>query len=89
MDGNSSCVLVLCGKSSAENETAKTLKHSGALKLTDNTELSILLHSESGKPIKEDAFGVDSFMNSLSTNRFGRFLLWSPRLPSTHDVVSQ
>ncbi|BFG19158.1 hypothetical protein CerSpe_054320 [Prunus speciosa] len=89
MDGNSSCALVLCGKSSAENETAKTLKNSGALKLTDNTELSILLHSESEKPIKEDAFGVDSFMNSLSTNRFGRFLLWSPRLPSTHDVVSQ
>ncbi|KAH0989359.1 hypothetical protein GBA52_000842 [Prunus armeniaca] len=89
MDGISSCALVLCGKSSAENETAKTLKNSGALKLTDNTELSILLHSESAKPIKEDAFGVDSFMNSLSTNRFGRFLLWSPRLPSTHDVVSQ
>ncbi|KAJ6337458.1 hypothetical protein OIU76_007185 [Salix suchowensis] len=27
-------------------------------------------------------------MNSLSTNQFGRLLIWSPILPSTHDVVS-
>ncbi|XP_018432991.2 biotin--protein ligase 1, chloroplastic isoform X2 [Raphanus sativus] len=27
-------------------------------------------------------------MNSLSTSRFGRFLIWSPRLSSTHDLVS-
>ncbi|KAK9945745.1 hypothetical protein M0R45_011244 [Rubus argutus] len=90
MDSSSSCTLVLCGKSLAENKIAEALKNTGALKLTDNSELSILLDSELEKPFKEDdAFGIGSFMNSLSTNRFGRLLLWSPRLPSTHDVVSQ
>ncbi|KAK6938455.1 LOW QUALITY PROTEIN: Biotinyl protein ligase (BPL) and lipoyl protein ligase (LPL), catalytic domain [Dillenia turbinata] len=28
-------------------------------------------------------------MNSLLANRYGRLLIWSPRLPSTHDIVSQ
>jgi biotin--protein ligase len=28
-------------------------------------------------------------MNSLSTNLFGRLLIWSPLLPSTHDLVSK
>ncbi|KAM1013913.1 hypothetical protein TB2_043810 [Malus domestica] len=88
MDGNSNCKLVLCGKSPPENEIAIALKSSNALKLPESTEVSILLQSEFEKPVKENAFGVDSFMTSLSTSRFGRFLLWSPRLPSTHDVVS-
>jgi biotin--protein ligase len=83
-------MLVLCGKSLAENKIAEALKNTCALKLADNSELSILLDSELEKPFKEDdAFVIDSLMNSLSTNRFGRVLLWSPRLPSTHDVVSQ
>ncbi|CAN6542616.1 unnamed protein product [Malus baccata var. baccata] len=89
MDCDPNCTLVLCGKSPAENEAAKALKNSNALKLPESTEFSIFLQSESEKPVKEDAFGVDSFMSSLSTSRFGRFLLWSPRLPSTHDVVSK
>lgn len=88
MAGNSNCTLVLCGKSPAENEIAIALKSSNAL-IPVSTELSILLQSEFEKPVKEDAFGVDSFMSLLSTSRFGRFLLWSPRLPSTHDVVSK
>ena len=73
----------------AENEIAESLKNNNTLKLSDNDVVSILLHSESDKPFNEESFGIDSFMNSLSTNRFGRFLLWSPRLTSTHDVVSQ
>ncbi|KAL6210316.1 hypothetical protein ACLB2K_015549 [Fragaria x ananassa] len=90
MDCNSSCMLVLRGKSPAENKIAEALKNTKALKLSDGSEVSILLDSESEKRFKEgEAFGVDSFMKSLSTDRFGRFLLWSPRLPSTQDVVSQ
>ncbi|KAF5954928.1 hypothetical protein HYC85_007784 [Camellia sinensis] len=35
-----------------------------------------------------ESFRINLFLNSLSTTRFGRFLIWSPRLSSTHDVVS-
>lgn len=89
MDGNSSCMLVLRGKSLAENEIAKSLKSNNTLKLPDDSEVSIHLQSEIVKPNKEESFDIELFMNSLATNRFGRLLIWSPRLPSTHDVVSR
>ena len=90
MDSNSSFILLLCGKSTAENEIAKSIKTNNTLKLPDNNEVSILLQSELEQPLKDDnSFRIDSFMNSLSTNQLGRFLIWSPRLPSTHDVVSK
>lgn len=74
----------------AENEIAKTIKSDNALKLPGNDKFSIMLQSElDNKPFKEDSFGIDLFMNSLTTEKFGRFLIWSPRLSSTHDVVSQ
>lgn len=83
------CTLVLCGKSAAEDDIAKSLRDNNTLKVAENDGgVSVLLQSELEKSLAEDSFRVESFMNSLSTNRFGRFLLWSPRLPSTHDVVS-
>lgn len=87
-DGTSSaCTLVLCGKSSAEKEIALSLKKNSAVKLPDDTPVSILLESEIAKLDKEP-FNVELFFNCLSTRIFGRFLIWSPRLTSTHDVVS-
>ncbi|KDP32755.1 hypothetical protein JCGZ_12047 [Jatropha curcas] len=83
----SSCTLVLSGKSSAEKEIAQSLKKNGVLKLPDNTVVSMLMESEIAKPEKEN-FNLELFFNCLSTARFGRFLIWSPRLTSTHDVVS-
>lgn len=83
-------LLVLCGKSLAENETAIAIKTNNTLKLPDKKELSIILHSEFNKSvIQRQSFQFSSFMNSLSTNQFGRLLIWSPELTSTHDVVSQ
>ena len=85
-------LLVLCGKSLAENESAKAVKINSTLKLPENGELSLVLHSElddKGVIVQQESFSVSSFMNSLSTGQFGRLLIWSPRLPSTHDVVSQ
>ncbi|XP_071724053.1 biotin--protein ligase 1, chloroplastic-like [Rutidosis leptorrhynchoides] len=83
MDGNSSCALVLCGKSSAELEIAKTLK----LKLPDDDgKLSVTLHPDIHKP---ESFDIGLFMNSLSTRQFGRLFIWSQQLPSTHDIISQ
>ncbi|KAJ8762987.1 hypothetical protein K2173_023116 [Erythroxylum novogranatense] len=88
MDSSSACKLVLCGKSCAENEIARSLKNNGTLKLPDNGELSVLLQSEVDKTCEDKSFNVELFMNSLSTNQFGRFFIWSPRLTSTHDVVT-
>ncbi|KAJ7965617.1 biotin--protein ligase 2-like [Quillaja saponaria] len=85
---DSHCKLVFCGKSHAESEIAKCIKSSNSLKLPDNGEFSILLESDLENLIKENSFRIDLFMNFLSTDKFGRFLIWSPRLSSTHDVVS-
>ncbi|CAK7347036.1 unnamed protein product [Dovyalis caffra] len=84
------CKLVLCGKSSAENEIAKSLMNNNTLKLPDSVDISAFLYSEIiDKPQnEEESFFIERFMDSLSTNRFGRLLIWSPLLPSTHDVVS-
>ncbi|XP_024007044.1 biotin--protein ligase 1, chloroplastic isoform X2 [Eutrema salsugineum] len=89
MDRDASCSLVLCGKSSVETDTAKRLKNNDVLKLTDNTQVSLFIDSEMKSLVKDDdSFNLSLFMNSISTDRFGRFLIWSPRLSSTHDVVS-
>lgn len=73
----------------SENEIAQSLKNSNTLKLPENEDVSLLLRSELDKPFIDASFGIDAYMDSLPTTRFGRFLLWSPRLTSTHDVVSQ
>ncbi|GAB2290846.1 hypothetical protein Dimus_025110 [Dionaea muscipula] len=72
-------VLVLCGKSPSEIELAKLLKDSNALKLNDNHTIEVHLLSQSGKPGDDEKlpFDVDSFMAAISTNRFGRLLIWN------------
>ncbi|EOA29337.1 hypothetical protein CARUB_v10025619mg [Capsella rubella] len=92
MESDASCSLVLCGKSSVETEIAKRLKDKNSLKFPDdNTKVSIFLESEAKHLVKDDDdgfFNLSLFMNSIITHQFGRFLIWSPRLSSTHDVVS-
>ncbi|XP_021855725.1 biotin--protein ligase 2 isoform X2 [Spinacia oleracea] len=78
--------LFLCGKSYAEKEIAKTLQFQ--LQFPNSSQFLLRLQSQLQKPTTTTSFRVDSFFNSLSTSRFGRFLIWSPRLPSTHDIVS-
>jgi biotin--protein ligase len=86
--GDSSYALVLCGKSSAEIDIAKSLKDNNTLKVPDNGSVSITVQSGIDKPVKEESFDIGFFMNSLSTSQFGRLFIWSQRLPSTHDIVS-
>ncbi|XP_017219400.2 biotin--protein ligase 1, chloroplastic isoform X4 [Daucus carota subsp. sativus] len=86
MESESTCILVLAGKSAADKELANYMKASNIPKLPDIRDVSLLLHEES---LNEESFRINSYMNSLSTTCFGRFLIWSPRLPSTHDVVSK
>ncbi|VVB17776.1 unnamed protein product [Arabis nemorensis] len=88
-DASSSCSMVLCGKSSEETEIATRLKNDNVLEIQDNTKVSIFLESEAENLlVKHDSFNLSLFMDSISTHRFGRFLIWSPRLSSTHDVVA-
>ncbi|XP_057795845.1 biotin--protein ligase 2-like isoform X2 [Salvia miltiorrhiza] len=88
MESESSTTLVLCGKSAAEDEFARRLKTNNALKLPDGSPVSVCLHSETESAGNDGVFRVNSYMNSISTSRFGRLLVYSPRLASTHDVVA-
>ncbi|MCD9561133.1 Biotin--protein ligase 2 [Datura stramonium] len=83
-------LLLLSGKSNAENDVAKVLKNNNTLQLHKNgEEVEVVLHSEVATPFEDDAFRIEEYFNSLSTTRFGRLLIYSPKLSSTHDVISQ
>ncbi|XP_074273259.1 biotin--protein ligase 1, chloroplastic-like isoform X2 [Silene latifolia] len=85
-----SLTLLLAGKSTPEIQFATSLISNNSLKLADHSNLLIRLHSKANtSDDNTPSFHVDSYFDSLFTTRFGRFLVWSPRLPSTHDVVSQ
>ncbi|KAL0438044.1 UNVERIFIED_CONTAM: Biotin--protein ligase 1, chloroplastic [Sesamum latifolium] len=92
MEPQSSTTLVLCGKSTAENEVALRLKTNNTLKLPDDSPLDVALYSEienRESNSDDDVFGINSYMSFLSTSRFGKLLIYSPKLASTHDVVSK
>ncbi|KAI3464463.1 hypothetical protein Pfo_021126 [Paulownia fortunei] len=91
MEPHSATELVLCGKSISENEEAWCLKTNNTLKLPDGSPVTVVLHSEieNRESIgNDDVFRINSYMDSLSTSRFGKLLIYSPKLGSTHDVVS-
>ncbi|KAI3771425.1 hypothetical protein L6452_02589 [Arctium lappa] len=87
MESQPPCVLVLSGKSASEKELAKSLKENSSLRLADDVKFLTFLQPEMERQ-SEDEFNIDTYMASLMTTCFGRVLLWSPRLPSTQDVVS-
>ncbi|KAL3641316.1 ATP-dependent 5'-3' DNA helicase hcs1 [Castilleja foliolosa] len=91
MEPQSSTMLVLSGKSIAENELARCLKNSNTLKLPDDSPVTVVLQSEienQESVFTGDVFRINSYMGLLSTSIFGKFLIYSPKLASTHDVVS-
>ncbi|KZV28835.1 biotin--protein ligase-like [Dorcoceras hygrometricum] len=91
MELQSPTTLVLCGKSTVENELARCLKSNNRLKLPDGSPLNVVLNSEMecrDSAENDGKFCVTSYMDSLATSRFGRLLVYSPKLASTHDVVS-
>lgn len=90
----SGCLLVLCGKGKVEKDQARSLAAKGSLKLKhDGDEIAITLRAAEGEESSlaspEETFRTQMYMEALTTSRFGGFLLWSPCLPSTQDVVSQ
>uniref|UniRef100_A0A7N0ULP1 BPL/LPL catalytic domain-containing protein n=1 Tax=Kalanchoe fedtschenkoi TaxID=63787 RepID=A0A7N0ULP1_KALFE len=84
-------LLVLAGKSDAEVQLAESLKRNNTLKLPDDARFSISVHENHLTPTTTtaDSFSITDYMTLLNTGCFGRLLIWSPRLPSTHDIVSQ
>ncbi|PHT58039.1 Biotin--protein ligase 1, chloroplastic [Capsicum baccatum] len=83
-------LLLLCGKSNEEKDVARILKESNTLQLHNNGEqVEVVLHSQVETSFKDDEFRVEEYFYSLSTRRFGRLLIYSPKLSSTHDVISQ
>ncbi|KAL6525156.1 hypothetical protein OROMI_030749 [Orobanche minor] len=87
----SSTRLVLCGKSVVENELARCLKTNNTLKLPDGSPVTAVLQSEIENQETvgdDDFFRANSYMNLLSTSLFGKLLIYSPKLASTHDVIS-
>ncbi|KAI3984106.1 hypothetical protein MKX01_035233 [Papaver californicum] len=91
----SPCILVLGGKSSQENEFAKSFKDNYknlTLPIEDSVVSVFLYDSDAEKKtyeVEEETFKIETYMNSLSANRFGRFLIWSPRLSSTQDFIAK
>ncbi|KAK6132374.1 hypothetical protein DH2020_033895 [Rehmannia glutinosa] len=91
MEPQSPTMLVVCGKSAAENELARCLKNNNTLKLPDDSPVTVVLQSEieSQENVgSDDVFRINSYVDLLSTSRFGKLLIYSPKLASTHDVVS-
>jgi len=92
MGSSGPSLLVLCSKSVEEEEIARSLTSKWKiLKLhgeEENEEIRVLLNSELDST-NQQTFQAQPYMQALSASKFGRFLIWSPRLPSTHDLVSQ
>lgn len=90
VDNSGSSLLVLCSKSPEDNEFAQSLKSKWkTLNLLDekgNGKVRVLLFSEMDSAM---TFQSQLYMKALSTSNFGKLLIWSPRLSSTHDLVTQ
>ncbi|KAJ0975797.1 hypothetical protein J5N97_017762 [Dioscorea zingiberensis] len=83
-------LLVLCSKSPRELDLSLSLtSKNGTFKLAGvEEEIRVLIQSDVD-PGTQQTIETNLYMDALSTNLFGRLLIWSPRLPSTHDLVSQ
>ncbi|CAH9084813.1 unnamed protein product [Cuscuta epithymum] len=89
MESSTPSLMVLCGKSEAENELAKSLKNKSTLKLPGDDGVEVVLHSEVESGLGNDAFRIRDYFKCLKTaTGLGRFLVYSPGLSSTQDFVS-
>ncbi|KQJ93497.1 biotin--protein ligase 2 [Brachypodium distachyon] len=79
-------LLVFSGKSAQDQRLLASAATS--LSLEDGAELSVSLASDAGGGDGE-GFDAAAYMGALRALRFGRWMLWSPRMASTHDLVAQ
>ncbi|KAL5212733.1 hypothetical protein ABZP36_023580 [Zizania latifolia] len=81
--------LVVSGKSPQDQQLLASAAGSLALGEGDAVEeITVSLDSGAGTGTGL-GFDAGSYMGALRAGRFGRWLLWSPRLGSTHDLVAQ
>lgn len=80
--------IIFHAKSPFELEYIKSLEQESSLKLPEG-EVVITTRSEQQIVSDDECFNVDLYMDNLSTNQFGRLLIWSPRLSSTHTLLSK
>uniref|UniRef100_A0A0E0JVZ5 BPL/LPL catalytic domain-containing protein n=1 Tax=Oryza punctata TaxID=4537 RepID=A0A0E0JVZ5_ORYPU len=79
--------LVVSGKSTEDQHLLATATGGGSLALGEEDsveEITVSLDSGAGA-----GFDAGAYMAALRASRFGRWMLWSPRLASTHDLVTQ
>lgn len=80
--------IIFHAKSPFELEYIKSCERENSLKLPEE-EVVITTRSEQHIASDDECFNVDLYMDNLSTNQFGRLLIWSPRLSSTHTLLSK
>lgn len=80
--------IILHAKSPFESEYIKSLEQENSLKIPEG-EVVITTRSEQQIASDDECFKLDLYMDNLSTNQFGRLLIWSPRLSSTHTLLSK
>ncbi|KAK3152216.1 hypothetical protein QOZ80_2BG0155990 [Eleusine coracana subsp. coracana] len=80
--------LVVAGKSSEDQQLLFSAASSVSLG-EGGGEVTVELASDAPVDGEGGAFDVGAYMDSLRARRFGRWMLWSPRLASTQDLVAQ
>ncbi|XP_006648346.2 biotin--protein ligase 2 [Oryza brachyantha] len=81
--------LVVSGKSTEDQRLLASAAGSLALGEGDSVE-EITVSRDSGAGAGAGAgFDAAAYMGALRASRFGRWMLWSPSMASTHDLVTQ
>jgi biotin--protein ligase len=78
--------LVLSGKYPEDQELLASVAGVLSLEEEGGGELAVSLALDGGGG---EGFDAGAYMGALVARRFGRWMLWSPRMASTHDLVTQ
>uniref|UniRef100_A0ACD5V768 Uncharacterized protein n=1 Tax=Avena sativa TaxID=4498 RepID=A0ACD5V768_AVESA len=78
--------LVLSGKSPQDQQILASAAGELSLEEEGGGELAVSLAPDGGGA---EGFDAGAYMGALLARRFGRWMLWSPRMASTHDLVTQ
>ncbi|KAM0843071.1 hypothetical protein ACQ4PT_057959 [Festuca glaucescens] len=78
--------LLLSGKSPQDQQLLASAASELSLEELGGGELAVSLAPGGGGV---EGFDAAAYMGALLARRFGRWMLWSPRMASTHDLVTQ
>lgn len=84
--GGATTRLLLSGKSPQDQQLLASAARELSLEDLGGGELAVSLAPGGGGV---EGFDAAAYMGALLARRFGRWLLWSPRMASTHDLVTQ